>query len=99
VERWTGDRMIVLKRGRALTVLWIIGFRDGETAKRFGDVYASILDDISQPEMVHRVQVRTPNVLIAIGDGARQFDRLAPSIWRASTISQVTPATAGEARN
>ena len=62
--------------------------RDPAAAKRFGDVYASILDGISRPEMIHRVQIKVPNVLIAIGDGARQFDRLAPAIWRASTISR-----------
>jgi hypothetical protein len=87
-EHWSGDHMIVLQKDHALTILWIIGFSDGETAKRFGEVYASILDGISQPEMLHRVQVRAPNVLIAIGGGARQFDRLAPAIWRASTISR-----------
>jgi len=93
-EHWSGDRMIVLEKDRALTVLWIVSFSDGEMATRFGDVYASILDQISQPEMIHRVQVRTSNVLIAIGDGARQFDRLAPAIWQASTISRVAPTHA-----
>ena len=101
VEHWTGDRMIVVQKGHALTVLWIIGFRDGATARRFGEVYGSILDKISRPEMLHRVQVKAPNVLIAIGDGARQFDRLAPAIWQASTITSVKPAHAAtvEARN
>ncbi len=93
-EHWTGDRMIVLKKDRALTVLWIISFSDGETAKRFADMYGSILDRISPPEMVHRVQIRTPEVLIAIGDGAWQFDQLAPAIWDASTIKRVMPAHA-----
>ena len=92
VERWTGDRLIVLQKDRALTVLWLIGFSDGATARRFGDVYESILDNISGPRTLHRVDVKTPNVLIAIGDGAREFDRLAPAIWRASTISDPTPA-------
>ncbi len=94
VEHWSGDRMIVLQKDRALTVLWIVSFRDGETAKRFGDVYGSILDRISGPGMPHRVEIKTPNVLIAIGDGARRFDRLAPAIWRASTITHATPAHA-----
>jgi len=97
VEHWSGDRMIVLQKGNALTVLWIIGFRDGETAKRFGDVYTSILDGISGPATPHRVQIKAPNVLIAIGDGARQFDRLAPAIWQASTINRITAAHASTA--
>jgi hypothetical protein len=94
VEHWSGDRMIVLQKDRALTVLWIVSFNDGETARHFGEVYASILDRISPPTMPHRVEVKAPNVLIAIGDGARQFDRLAPAIWHASTIVRVTAAHA-----
>jgi hypothetical protein len=88
-ERWTGDRMIVLQKGRALTVLWIIAFRDDDTAASFGTAYATILDKISAPNMIHRLQVKNSNVFIAIGDGARQFDRLAPVIWRASVIAPV----------
>jgi hypothetical protein len=95
VDHWSGDRMIVLKKDRALTVLWLVSFRDSATARRFGEVYASILDRISQPTMPHRVEVKAPNVLIAIGDGARQFVRLAPAIWQASTISR--PTVAGQA--
>jgi hypothetical protein len=92
VDHWSGDRIITLQNGRALTVLWIVSFRDSETATRFGAVYASILDRISQPGMPHRVAVKAPNVLIAIGDGARKFDRLAPAIWQASTISEISGA-------
>jgi hypothetical protein len=90
VEHWSGDRMIVLQKDRALTVLWIVSFRDSATARRFGVVYASILDRISPPAISYRVEVKAPNVLIAIGYGARQFERLAPAIWHASTISRVT---------
>jgi hypothetical protein len=88
-ERWTGDRMIVLQKGRALTVLWIIAFRDDDTAASFGAAYTTILDKISAPNMAHRLQVKNANVFIAIGDGASQFDRLAPVIWRASVIAPV----------
>jgi hypothetical protein len=88
-ERWTGDRMIVLEKDRALTVLWIVAFRNNETATDFGLTYTSILDKISPPDMTHRLEVKGSNVFIAIGGGARQFDRLAPAIWRASVI---TPA-------
>ena len=81
--------MIVLQKNQALTVLWIVAFQDDESAARFGQTYTSILDKISAPDMAHRLQVRKSNVLIAIGDGARQFDRFAPAIWRASVITPV----------
>ena len=94
VEHWSGDRVIVLQRDRALTVLWIISFRDVETAKQFGEVYESILNRISGPAIPHRIEIKASNVLIAIGDGARQFGRLAPAIWRASTITRAVAAHA-----
>jgi hypothetical protein len=88
-ERWSGDRMIVLQKNQALTVLWIVAFQDDESAARFGKIYASILDKISAPEMAHRLQVRESNVLIAIGDAARQFDRFAPAIWHSSVVTPI----------
>jgi hypothetical protein len=91
-ERWSGDRMIVLQKNHALTVLWIVAFQDDASATRFGQIYTSILDKISAPEMAHRLQVRASNVLIAIGDGARQFDRFAPAIWRASVVTPIASA-------
>jgi hypothetical protein len=91
-ERWSGDRMIVLQKNHALTVLWIVAFQDDASAARFGQIYTSILDKISAPEMAHRLQVRASNVLIAIGDGARQFDRFAPAIWRASVVTPIASA-------
>jgi hypothetical protein len=93
VDQWSGDRMIVLQYDRKLTVLWIVSFRDSETATRFGAVYGSILDRVSEPGISHDVEVKALNVLIAIGDGARQFDRLAPAIWQASTISHISGAS------
>lgn len=93
-DRWSGDRMIVLQKDHALTVLWIVAFRDNDSATHFGATYAAILDKISGPDMAHRVQAKASNVLIAIGGGARQFERLAPAIWRASTITQAAPTRA-----
>lgn len=97
-ERWSGDRMIVLQKNHALTVLWIVAFQDDESATRFGQIYASILDKISAPEMAHRLQVRASNVLIAIGDGARRFDRFAPAIWHASVVTPVASTRAATAK-
>jgi len=93
-ERWSGDRMIVLQKNQALTVLWIVAFQDHETAARFGQTYTLILDKISAPGMAHRLQVRKSNVLIAIGDASRQFDRFAPAIWRASVVTPTAPSRA-----
>jgi hypothetical protein len=91
-ERWTGDRMIVLQKDQALTILWIVAFRNEDTAAQFGTTYTSILNKISTPDMAHKVQVKDSNVFIVIGDGARQFDKLAPAVWSASVIKPVAPS-------
>jgi hypothetical protein len=93
-ERWSGDRMIVLQKNQALTVLWIVAFQDNDSAARFVKIYTSILDKISTPGTAHRMQARESNVLIAIGDGSRQFDRFAPAIWHASTFTPAAPSHA-----
>ncbi len=91
-ERWTGDRMIVLQKDQALTILWMVAFRNEDTAAQFGTTYTSILNKISAPDMAHKVQVKDSNVFIVIGDGARQFDKLAPAVWSASVIRPVAPS-------
>lgn len=92
IDKWTGDRMIVLQKERRLTVLWIIAFSDGEAAKAFGRVYGSILRRISAPGALYRIEVRGAGVLVAIGAGAALFDRMAPAVWQASTIRPVVAA-------
>ena len=93
-DRWTGDRIIILQKDHALTVLWIVSFRTNDTAAKFASTYKSILARTSTAGTTYHVQVKSSNVLIAIGDGARQFDQLAPAVWHASTITPVpmTPA-------
>ena len=96
--RWSGDRMIVLQKDHALTILWLVAFQDDASAASFGRTYASILDEISAPDMAHKLQVKESNVLITIGDGARRFARLAPAIWRASVIRSGAAARAEVAK-
>ena len=90
--------MIVLQKDHALTILWLVAFQDDASAASFGRTYASILDEISAPDMAHKLQVKESNVLITIGDGARRFARLAPAIWRASVIRSAAAARADVAK-
>ena len=90
VDHWAGDRMITLQKGRALTIVWMLSFRDAASAEQFGAAYSGILTSILGRGTAHRVAVVAPNVLVMIGDGANQFDRLAPAVWKASTIIHPT---------
>ncbi|MGH7933286.1 MAG: hypothetical protein ACREQN_08950 [Candidatus Binataceae bacterium] len=92
VRRWAGDRIIVLRKGDALTVLWLIAFRDERSAQEFSEVYGDLLDHLRGENNLHQVDCHASAVLIAIGPGAGQFAQLAPAVWKASTITRVMPA-------
>ena len=94
LPRWAGDRIITLKRGSALTLLWLIAFHDEAAARKFADAYSRILDRLGGESNPHGVATRAAAVFVAIGPGARDFARLRPAIWKASRIS---PALSEEA--
>lgn len=87
---WRGDRMVVLKKGGALTVMWIVVLRDEETAAAFARVYRGVLDGIpaSAGSTPHHVARRGDAVLAVIGQGAAHYEKLDPAIWHASVIKR-----------
>jgi hypothetical protein len=97
---WRGDRMLVLEKDGALTVIWLVALRDGETAETFARIYRGILDRLppSAGATPHRVDRRGDAVLAVIGEGAAQFSELGPALWRASVIDEAAPPTAPAAR-
>lgn len=86
VEQWAGDRILVFEKNADLAILWIVAFRDADAAARYAKIYGSILSRISGPGTPWRVASKNAAVLIAIGPPAREFDRMAPEVWRASRI-------------
>lgn len=85
---WRGDRMVVLEKGSALTVIWIVAMRDGATAAKFAHVYRYVLDGLpaGARAMPHHVSRRGNDVLIVIGNGAANHAELDRAVWRASVI-------------
>ncbi len=90
-RQWAGDDLVVLGRGADTTAIWMIGFRNNDSAARFSALYAPMLDRTLGNATAHRVQAHGNAVLVVVGDGARQFKELAPAIWKASTIGGVAP--------
>jgi hypothetical protein len=88
LSQWAGDEMAVLKKDGALTIIWIIAFRDDDTAHKFAAVYAGILDTLGGEANPHRVEAKSAAVLVVIGAGDEQFATLAPAIWKETTIRQ-----------
>ncbi len=91
LDRWSGDRMITMRKQRALTVLWMLSFSDRPSAEQFAALYASLLDRLLGQSTAHRIDYRNNAVLVLIGESARHFAELAPAIWSASTIRRATP--------
>ena len=85
-SRWLADRMIILRAGRDINVIWMLAFSDEHTANHFAVVYQTLLDRLLGDSTPHRIDARSNVVLVVIGQGADYFDTLAPAIWNASTI-------------
>ena len=42
--RWAGDRIVMLRKRETVTVIWLLAFRDTDSASRFAAVYRKVLD-------------------------------------------------------
>ncbi len=90
-RRWAGDELVVLARGADITAIWMVDFRDRDSAARFSALYAPMLDRTLGAATAHRVQARGSAVLVVVGNGARRFSELAPAVWKASTLGHAAP--------
>lgn len=87
LPRWAGDRMITLKKGAQLTLLWMVVFHDQMSAKEFASTYSRILQNLGHISNPHGIATRAAAVFIAIGPGARDFVRLSDAVWKASRVT------------
>ena len=92
--KWAGDRIVMLRKDDAVSVIWLLALRDAESAARFAALYRRILERMHGPPAAHRVEVKGRAIMIAVGETATRFDRLAPAVWKASTIAAPPPAFA-----
>jgi hypothetical protein len=92
-DKWTGDHVIALERDHRLMLLWVIGFENSEAARSFASTYDEVLDHLNRPNEQHLVATHADDVLVILGPRDIPFGRLAPAIWRASTISSANPLT------
>ena len=90
--KWAGDRIVMLRKGETVSVIWMLAFRDADSASRFAAVYRKVLDHMHGHPATHRVELKGNAVLVVIGEAAAHFDRLGPAVWKASTITAPPPA-------
>ena len=85
-DRWAGDRMLVLRKGSSLTILWVVFFRDDRSAQRFAAAYGTALDRILGSGIAHHLETRPSTVMAVIGDGANQYAALGAQVWKSIRI-------------
>jgi hypothetical protein len=85
-RKWAGDRIIALQKGKAMTVLWMLTFRDAGSADNFAHLYSGILDQVLPGTTARKLDQRGPAVLVMIGDGAIRYHEFLPEIWKQSRI-------------
>jgi hypothetical protein len=89
---WAGDRIVMLRKDETVSVIWLLAFREAETAARFAAVYRKVLDHLHGRPAAHRVELKGNAVLVVIGEAAAHFDTLGPAVWKASVITAPPPA-------
>ena len=82
--KWAGDRIVALQKGKSLTVLWMIVFRNAGAADNFAQLYSGILDKVLVGTMARKIDQRGPAVFVMIGDGAIRNHEFSPEVWKQS---------------
>ncbi len=90
--RWAGDRIVMLRKGQAVSVIWLLAFRSADSAARFAALYRKVLDHLHRRPAPHRIERKGDAVLAVIGEPAAHFDTLGPAVWKASAITAPPPA-------
>jgi hypothetical protein len=84
--KWAGDRIVAVQKGKSLTVLWMIVFRNISAAENFAQLYSGILDQVLPGTTARKIDQRGPAVFVAIGDGAIRYHEFIPEVWKQSSI-------------
>ena len=84
--KWAGDRIVALQKGKSLTVLWMLTFRNAGSADNFDQLYSGILDKVLPGTTARKIEQRGPAVFVMIGDGAIRYHEFIPEVWKQSRI-------------
>ncbi len=88
IDQWAGDRIVILRKGGIVGVIWLIAFRDTASAARFATVYGGMIERVDGAAGVaHGIEARRCEVIVAAGGLAAHFDSFAPAVLDASTMS------------
>jgi hypothetical protein len=89
-KSWAGDRMAIVSRAADIAVVWMVVFRDDDSAHRFEESYRALLNR-TRATTPHYLERRGNAVLVLAGPIADQSSSIAPAVWKASKIGEVKP--------
>lgn len=85
-SKWAGDKIVALRKGKSLTVLWMLDFRNAGAADNFAQLYTQILDKVIPGTTARKLEQRGSAVFVMIGDGAIRYHEFIPEVWKQSRI-------------
>jgi transketolase N-terminal domain/subunit len=83
---------VILVKGDAVTILWMVAFTNEESAMTFADAYGNALDKINGAHTAHRLARNGREVFVIVGDGAIRSHEFLPAIWKESTVTDAPAA-------
>jgi hypothetical protein len=91
---WNGDYAVALRRGKRLTLIWVVAFGAESTAATFASIYKDALDHIHSARTPHRVAAQGRMVAAIVGDAAADPGPLLRDVWLGTRVTGGPPAAA-----
>lgn len=88
---WAADRMVILTRGGELSLIWLIEFRDANSANRFASLYGAALSRRLKQVVPAQIAVRGPVVLLMVGAASANFAAVEQAVFARSELGAANP--------
>ena len=90
-RRWAGDRIVMLRKGDAVSVIWLLTFREADSAARFAAVYRDLLDHLHGPSGGPSRRTQRQGGARCDRRSGRTLQSVGPAVWKASVITPPPP--------
>jgi hypothetical protein len=88
---WAADRMVILTRGDALSLIWLIQFRDPAIANRFATLYGAALTRRLSHVAAMQIEARGSAALLMVGAASAEFARVREAVFARSDLGAARP--------
>jgi len=96
-DYWRGDRMVILRKGPATAVVWLLSQESSYAAERFSWTYRAIAASLPSGLETRRIDRRSNSVLVIAGLKASESERMAQCVWHGTSLPTPTVSSFGPA--